>query len=324
MMNWLKTIRPINLLIIIITMLSLRYLVIEPVLVQLSAMLKTELVLQMTVLQFSLLVLSVILIAAGGYIINDVYDVEIDRKNKPGKNKVGQQISESLGFNVYYILTATGIITALSLGFWLGNYNLALLHIAVAASLWFYATNFKKSFLIGNLIISLCVGLIPIVVGFYEIVPLQEEYFHLSEKYKNFNLNFLSYWMIGFAVFGFLATLAREITKDMEDKEGDISQNAKTLPIVAGNAIAKIVVVLVYGAMIYGLYHIYVTHLTDSWTFWYFSLLALLLTVMLILTVLAKTKGHYHKVSNLNKVTSILGILYPIGVAYMLYNSNLL
>ena len=52
-----------------------------------------------------LLIFSTICVAAGGNVINDIYDVEIDKINKPKKVLVGKSISEKAGFNYYIILT---------------------------------------------------------------------------------------------------------------------------------------------------------------------------------------------------------------------------
>ena len=67
--------------------------------------------------QFALLVLATVFIAAGGYIINDIMDVETDNFNKPNKVIVGKSISESMAYNLYFGFTITGVL----IGFLLSN-----------------------------------------------------------------------------------------------------------------------------------------------------------------------------------------------------------
>ncbi len=54
-------------------------------------------------LGFTILVLATIFIAAGGYIINDIYDIEIDKVNKPNKVIVGKAISEKNALTLFII-----------------------------------------------------------------------------------------------------------------------------------------------------------------------------------------------------------------------------
>ena len=51
--------------------------------------------------QYILLVLSTVSIAAGGYIINNIFDVATDTENKPENVVVGKFISETKAYNLY-------------------------------------------------------------------------------------------------------------------------------------------------------------------------------------------------------------------------------
>ena len=85
-MIYLRLIRWQNLLIIALTQYMTRYFLIQPF-YKLQ-----QLQLQLSNLDFFLLVLVTVVIAAGGYIINDYFDVKIDFINKPDKQIVGNQI----------------------------------------------------------------------------------------------------------------------------------------------------------------------------------------------------------------------------------------
>ena len=91
--------------------------------------------------QYGLLVLATVLIAAGGYVINDIFDQDTDSENKPSKVIVGNKISESLAYNLYVGLTIAGV----GIGFYLSNVILkpgfATLFILIASLLYLYATS---------------------------------------------------------------------------------------------------------------------------------------------------------------------------------------
>jgi 4-hydroxybenzoate polyprenyltransferase len=120
---------------------------------------------------FALLVLATLFIAAGGYIINDINDVETDRVNKPEKVIIDNGISEKNAFTLFIVLNIIGV----GLGFYLANYvgtsELFVLFFASSALLYIYATSLKQMLLIGNVVVSLVVALAPILIGFFELFP---------------------------------------------------------------------------------------------------------------------------------------------------------
>ena len=82
------------------------------------------------------------LIAAGGYVINDINDVKADEINKPSKVIIGKYISTKFAEFTYIILTALGLLTAAFVGEIAGNYRLMILHTLVAGILWIYSVSF--------------------------------------------------------------------------------------------------------------------------------------------------------------------------------------
>ena len=319
-MRYISALRPVNLILIVFTVLCLRFLLVEPILFTVGQALNEEIVPQLNTLHLILLILSMLLIAAGGYIINDLADIEIDAINKPGKNIIGEVLSKKSATNLYYILTGGGLLAAVITAISVWNYNLAVMQIGVAVSLYFYAFYFKKTFLPGNLIVAGVVAAVPFTYGIYEIVPLQDAYIFIQEDHPEFNFNFLAYWILGFTAFAFLITLTREITKDLEDLEGDMRYGSKSLPATLGISGTKIVLVLLYLIGISGLGYLHLNYLADKNTLIYFSILSLFFIALIILTVLARSASHYGKVSALNKITTLFGVLYTAVVAYMMYN----
>lgn len=158
--------------------------------------------------------LTIAIIAATGYWINDVYDFRIDRINKPGKTVVNAILSVKKVVSVY-IAGTVGILafSTLLIGWHWGYYHITFLNLLSVLLLLVYAAYLKRIGIPGNLTISFLITLVILLAGYlYQItVPLV--------------------WAM---IFGFEITLLREITKDVEDIRGDLRFNLRTLPIQIG------------------------------------------------------------------------------------------
>jgi 4-hydroxybenzoate polyprenyltransferase len=106
-MDYLKLIRYQNLLMLAFMQLIFRYGFLE----------LQNIPLALSDWQFALLVLSTMSIAAGGYIINNIFDVETDTENKPENVVVRKSITENRANNLYIGFTVIGV----SIGFYLSN-----------------------------------------------------------------------------------------------------------------------------------------------------------------------------------------------------------
>ncbi len=315
--------RPVNLAIIALTMYLFRWALVKPILFRLNAIMEMNFESGMNEWQFVLLVLSAVLIAAGGYILNDIRDVETDRIN--GKaNPVDKCISKDKARLLYNLTTYPGVLIGFVLGYMLGNYNLGLFQFMAAASLWFYSNYFKTSYLIGNLIVAFVVSLVPLTVGVYEVYLLQTGYAEVFARYENLNFNFLAFWFVGYAAFAFLFTLVREIIKDMEDAEGDRETGAATLPLASGMRAAKTVVILLYAVILGGLYFVGENYLADLFSLVYIGFISILIISSAAMVWVAQTPAGFRRAGLLNKVISLIGILYLVPFAYMLYKGEFL
>ncbi|UTW67036.1 geranylgeranylglycerol-phosphate geranylgeranyltransferase [bacterium SCSIO 12643] len=309
--------RPLNLLIIGVTMYLLRGGLLKPMLGFISKQVDLELESQIPEFWFALLVLSVILIAAGGYIINDIKDVNTDQLNH-GKNPVGSLISSEKAYLWYQITTVSGLILGFIIGFHFGNYNLGIIQLTGAISLWFYSYYFKTEFLVGNLIVAFMVALVPLTVGIYEVSLIQNFYISQITKFQDFNFNFVAFWFLGYSAFVFLLTWIRELIKDIEDLEGDRKTGARTLPIQWGEKAAKIVVTLLYLVVLAGIHMIRGEFLTDQ-----ISLIFILLIIFMILfniITIWMNKTILLSWSSWNKLLSMVGVLYLIALGYIINN----
>jgi 4-hydroxybenzoate polyprenyltransferase len=282
-----------------------------------SGIVELEITSQISELWFGLLTISVVLIAMGGYIINDIQDVDTDQNNnKP--NPVGKLISSEKAYLLYQITTVLGLALSFGVGYYLDNYNLGIIQLIAAMSLWFYSYYFKTEFLIGNVIVAFVVALVPLTVGIYEVSLIQIAFFNKIENFQDFNFNFIAFWFIGYAIFVFLITLAREVLKDMEDTEGDKLAGASTLPIQMGMNWANAVVTIIYTVVIGALIYIQNNFLPDR-----ISLVFIVLLIgLLIFNLYVSWKGNavLFSASSWNKLLSLVGLSYLVALAYIINN----
>lgn len=304
-MKVINIIRPLNIIMLVFYMMLFYWTVITP----LHEFTGTEPTLAGW--QYGLLVLSTILIAAGGYVINDYFDVPIDLYNKPDKMIVTRFISEEKAFNLYLTLTAIGILSALAVAFTLGRITLIFYQILPAVMLWIYAQSYKKTFLIGNILVSFLSGLVIMVPAMYEI-NLKT----LGHKVENaFFINALLKISIAYALFAFISTLIREIIKDIEDMEGDKRCDARTIPIKLGINPTKGILAFLYLILLTGI-SFFLPQLykaNEVIPFMYIILLLIIpIIYMLFLLLKAVSKDDFGRLSFTLKVFMLSGMVTMI------------
>ena len=216
-MKYLKLIRYQNLLMLAFMQLIFRY-----------GFLKLQNIpLALTDWQYGLLVLSTVLIAAAGYVINNIFDQDTDLENKPGMVVIGKSITESAAYNIYATLNISGV----AIGFYLSNVivkpSFAVIFILIAATLYIYATSLKQIIVLGNVIVALLLSLSVVIIGVFDLYPV----INVGNQLVMSNLFSI---LLDYALFAFIINFIREIVKDLEDINGDTKQGMKTLAIVLG------------------------------------------------------------------------------------------
>jgi len=186
-----------------------------------------------TITEFVLLIISVVLISASGYCINDYFDVKTDEINKPDKIVVGRIISRRKTMLLHTILSLLGLAIAIYLALSNQNIVLCLFHFVAWVLLWYYSVYFKRTLAFGNILVSFLTSSVIVLVYF-------SEYALLVNKAGWYNTAFV--FCMFYATFAFLINLIREIIKDAEDVEGDKLINANTIPIKLGLNKTKIIV----------------------------------------------------------------------------------
>lgn len=181
------------------------------------------------------LILPAVLTAAAGYVVNDIYDVETDKINKPNDCIVGRSLSAKSAWIVYAVLCLISLILS-----YFFSQQYAVINLCVIAMLYLYAVQLKGMPLIGNMVVALCSA--AVVATCVLLIA-----FDTKPAIMNFT---------GYIVFSFFISLIRELVKDMQDVEGDMASGLKTYPIVAGIKGTKIMIYIVTGIeiMLCGLY----------------------------------------------------------------------
>ncbi len=194
--------------------------------------------------QFVFLVLSTVCIAAAGYVINDIEDVEIDKINKSEQKQiVGRKISVRSAWILYFFITIAGLFISIYLAYYVRDFFQLIIYPIAVALLYTYSRWLKKMPLIGNLVVSFFCAFVAWVVLYAQSLNTAQLSVGKSSDQEYTFADFLFFYVtfFGYAVFAFLSTLFREIIKDMEDVAGDKVNDCKTLPIVLGMKRTKVI-----------------------------------------------------------------------------------
>ncbi len=326
-LQFVKLTRPLNLFIIALTMWLMRYYVLRPM-VEVNG-----LQLQLSHFNFFLLILSTVLIAAAGNVINDYFDQKTDRVNKPKDIIVGVHVKRRVAMVVHQIFNLLGLALAVFVAWRIGMWKLSILSFFAAGSLWFYSVQFKKDLIIGNVIIAFLAGLVPLIVGIYEVPLLIKAYgkevveaYAISRPTEDPSdyFRYMFYFIFGYSVFAFILNLIREIQKDMADIKGDIRIKARTIPIVYGLKKTKIITaILIVGTMI-SLVFLQQKVVSDKYSFIYLIVAILIpLAISLWYNHRAVKRPQFVKAGNFLKLAMLGGILYSIVHYYIYYAADL-
>lgn len=228
------------------------------------------------------LVVASSLCIASGYIINNFYDAKKDLINRPKKAMIDRLVSQSTKLKVYFAINFF-VVALASLISWR-----AVLFFSVYIFLiWFYSHKLKKYPLVGNLTAAVLA-----VLPFFAVLMHFKNFYHV---------------IFAHATFLFLLILIREFIKDLENIEGDLANNYKTIPVLFGENIAKTIITILTCSTIIPVYF-----LTDVYNvgymdiYFYISLVGLILFVVRLWN--STSKEEYVKLHFLLKLIIVSGV----------------
>jgi 4-hydroxybenzoate polyprenyltransferase len=303
---FLKLIRLKNLLIIALTQSVLKYFLIEVYFTEPS----------LTYFSFSFYLIALILVVAAGYIVNDIYDVEIDKINKYETRVIEKTIKKSAAFKVYYFFNFLGLFCGFYAAFIVNKIWLGFIFLFFILSLWRYSQKHKTSFIIGNIQVAFLTALSIINLGLFELLSTG---LNIKEESHMIFLIIMFY-----AGFSFITTLIREIIKDLEDIEGDKNISADTLAIKFGVKKTNYILLILNSILIlaitcfqYYQYSVLNSTFSVELSYWGANKIAVIYTLILQLLIVfqgyriyqSKTKKDFHFLSMLSKIIMLVGIL---------------
>ncbi|HSZ72316.1 MAG TPA: geranylgeranylglycerol-phosphate geranylgeranyltransferase [Cytophagaceae bacterium] len=230
-----------------------------------------------------LVVFSIVLTAAAGYVINDYYDIKIDYVNKPRRVLVGRIIARRTAIIFHSVMNVVAVAFSAFVGW---KFFISVLFSSFL--LWYYANSLKRKPLAGNLVVSFLSGFSIYLVG-------------LLRKGEGYDI-------VIFSCFAFLISLIRELVKDMEDIKGDAAFGCKTLPILLGERKTKVFVIFL-AALFITMLAFYFYPRNESLAIYCGVILLPLIGMLIIGLIVADTTHRYRRISALCKWIMLAGIL---------------
>lgn len=234
-------------------------------------------------LNLLMLVLASAAAIAGGYIINNFYDSEKDLINRPRKTMLDRLVSQNTKLSFYFVLNFIAVILASYVSF-----RAVVFFSVYIFAIWFYSHKLKKLPFIGNLVSAILT-----------ITP----FFVIFVYYKNFE-----HVVFVHAMFLFLVISMRELTKDLENLQGDMAQDYHTIPVVYGEKASKLMLtVLSVLTLVPTLLLIFQYQVGKMSYYFYVSIVLLLVFVVMLWK--SNSKSQYLILHNILKLIIVLGVI---------------
>lgn len=222
--------------------------------------------------------------SAAGNIINDYYDVEIDKINRPDRAIPSNSLSRQNALSLYFIFLAISLIPAIYLPL-----QASVILICSAYIIFMYSFRLKKIPLYGNIVVAFMTGF-AFIFG--------------AASVGNMKAGIIP------AGFAFLINLMREIVKDMEDIEGDHKSLIKTYPQIYGFKETKLLINQI-GILLF--VSTFIPFIFQIYRIEYFILAMIIVNPLLIFSLKklysSNTKENFHYISNLLKLNMFFGLI---------------
>ena len=302
-MSFFKIIRPLNLFITFITLSLFWFVILIPTL----SPFQVETLLSPTL--FLCFNMVCILFMAGGYVINDIFDIETDRINKVEKMYVTSTIKKDIAWNYYLLLNGLSVGLALYLLYFTHSWIIVACCIFNILLYYWYSKKLKSTVLVGNVMVALVIACAPLIL----IAVEYEAIYSLSGVDAN-AFSILMTIFLSFSVFAFLINFSREVVKDCEDHDGDKRSQVNTLAVSRGLKHAEkwslSTLALIFPGLIFWFVKFdIVNNMLDMTVF----ILLLVFPLSLIIGIMSKKtkiRSDYKKISTYQKIYMGLGLIY--------------
>ena len=299
MISFLKLVRYKNLLMVLLTLILTKYALI-------NFFTKES---YLTDFQFSILSLSLLLLTAAGYIINDVTDIEADKINKPEKVFIGVSISKNNAIIWYVVLNSIGLALGVYISYLKHFPEFSFYFLFIVVALYCYSKYLKKIALIGNVLIAILCGLVIYLVYIFDYRFDHDTVLSTFSGHELNHLKFGEAYILFFLRVSIATTLIREIIKDIEDIKGDYATNMKTLPILIGTKRSRNIIIAL--SVLLFMYVVLFCMLSFSLGFYivFVGLLVIALITLVFIYKIWNAIDNYTFLSKFIKLIMLLGIL---------------
>ncbi len=241
-----------------------------------------------------LLIFVTLCITAGGNVINDYYDSDIDQVNRPRSWVVGNTLSKPVVLNIYKAIILIGALGAFLFAFRLHLLLYFPIYLLAVVGLQIYSTHLKCKPVVGNLLVATYCGAVVLIMVVPDILLHNQQIVHPQFWYYIF--------------FAFLITFFREIIKDIEDHTGDQQFKCQTFAVRYGLKNGKILASIA-GCIALASLMFWENSQANRWVSLGLVVLQGSVVGALALLWYGKDANYYHKASTLIKLVMVAGTL---------------
>ncbi|WP_159800705.1 geranylgeranylglycerol-phosphate geranylgeranyltransferase [Flavobacterium sp. MK4S-17] len=229
-----------------------------------------------------LIVLASSLTIASGYIINNFYDSGKDLINRPQKSMLDRLVSQQTKLHVYFGLNFLVVLLA-----FLVSWRAVFFFSGYIFLIWFYSHKLKKYPVIGNLTAALLA-----------VLP----FFGILMYFKNFYEVIFAH-----ATFLYLLILIRELIKDLENIQGDLVNNYRTIPVMFGEKTSKKIITLLTFLTVIPVYLLIEEYDVGYMDIYFYTGMGVIIYFLIALWK-AETRQEYLKLHNILKFLIVAGV----------------
>jgi 4-hydroxybenzoate polyprenyltransferase len=244
------------------------------------------------------IVLATICVIASGYIINNFYDSDSDKINRPLKAKIDAIVGQKIKLRIYFLLNFIGVL----FGF-LVSWKAALFFAVYIFLIWFYSHKLKKYPIIGLFSIATL-----------EILP----FFAVFVYYKNFSEIIFTH-----AAFLFFVLLIRQLVKDLERIKGDFVQNYQTIAVKYGEYFTKLLISLLAVLILNPVYFLLKYPEIGGMKYYFYASVGVL-TILIVILWLSKSVKQYSIIHLIIKLLLVAGVFSLALIDYNVIVNRLL
>lgn len=230
-----------------------------------------------------LIIAATAFILAGGYIINNFYDLEKDLINRPHRTRFQNLISDAFKLKFYFLLNIIGLLIA-----FIASWRIFVFFLIYEFLLWFYSHKLSKIVFVREL--TAC---------FLTVLA----FFSLALYYKMITMSFIMY---GASLFFIL--FARELYKDIIWLKGDVINGYESIASTRGVHFSKLLfqIILISSIIIDMFFNLYMPK-TE------------LLIIMAIIGILKIGLIFLIRmnIKPIHRITQLLILFYIIGIIWL-------